>query len=90
MSNNKKEGYDHSFVISNAKSLQCLAKELKKTTKTDEALGEPPDDSKTVFGFAKQGNAAVGTYFVKIEFSSYFAGSSRTGAVSGCFEIFEG
>ena len=56
----------------------------------NEALGEPPDDSKTVFGFAKQGNAAVGTYFVRVEFSNYFAGSFRTGAVCGCFESFEG
>ena len=36
----------------------------------NEALGEPPDNSKTVFGFAKQGNAAVGTYFVRVEFSN--------------------
>ena len=56
----------------------------------DEALGEPPDDSKTVLRFAKQGHSAVGTYFVRVKFSNYSAGSFRTGAVSGCFETFEG
>ena len=28
----KKEGYNHSFAISHAKNLQCLARELEKTT----------------------------------------------------------
>ena len=37
---NKKKEYNHFFVISNSRSLQCLAKELKKTTKVDE---ENPD-----------------------------------------------
>ena len=33
---NKKKEYNHFFVISNAESLQCLANELKETTKIDE------------------------------------------------------
>ena len=41
--------------------------EVTGVSMINETLGEPPDNSKTVFGFAKQDNAAVGTYFVGVE-----------------------
>ena len=44
-----------------------------------EAFAEPPDNSETVLRFAKQGNSAVGTYFVRVKAPKDSSGSFVAG-----------